>query len=165
MITLFRRLKKKLVNYFFVIMIILTHKIVASSFVVKIILTKWSKRFWNKKMCTINICLTITKCFEARCITMSILFWDDQTMNLILKAMLLIVMASLKKNETIDQPTINNSLQTNRLQTCAILHKAQATCTCTRINSFILCVMLANQRPWMIDMKKIVYFFIQKFQS
>jgi hypothetical protein len=34
---------------------------------------------------------------------------DDQTMNLILKAMLIIVMASLKTNETIDQPTINNS--------------------------------------------------------
>lgn len=83
-------------------------------------------------------------------------------MNLILKAMLIIVMASLKTNETIDQPTINNSLQTNRLQTCAILYKAQATCTCTRINSFILCVMLTNQKPWMIDNDKNNLFFHSK---
>ncbi len=63
-------------------------------------------------------------------------------------------MASLKTNETIDQTTINNSSQTNRLQTCAILYKAQATCTCTSIYSFISCVMLTNQRPWMIDNDK-----------
>lgn len=79
---------------------------------------------------------------------------DHQTMTLILKAMLIIVTASLKTNETIDQPTINNSSQTNRLQTCAILYKAQATCTCISIYSFILCVMLTNQRPWMIDNDK-----------
>jgi hypothetical protein len=41
---------------------------------------------------------------------MSILFLDDQTMNLILKLMLIVAMASLKTNESIDQPIVNNSL-------------------------------------------------------
>jgi hypothetical protein len=45
MITLLKRLRKKLINYLFVIMITLTHKIVTSSFVVKIILKKGPKGF------------------------------------------------------------------------------------------------------------------------
>jgi hypothetical protein len=78
--------------------------------------------------------------------------------------MLIIVIASLKTNETIDQPTINNSSQTNRLQTCAILYKAQVTCTCTKIDSLYCVSCLEIKGLGWLTMKKTIYFFIQKFQ-
>lgn len=54
------------------------------------------------------------------CIIASILFLNGQEMNF-LRRTSKAMMTSWKTSKIVDQPTINNSLQINRLLSCAIL--------------------------------------------